>query len=78
MAALGRIDVAYEGVAGIGAKPGVDGAGFYQADVHAAALELEVTEIADRLNEITFGGALMAEMRAIAFVPATPPPTGCD
>jgi NTE family protein len=25
-------------------------------------------EIADRLNEITFGGALMAEMRAIAFV----------
>ena len=26
------------------------------------------TEIADRLNEITFGGALMAEMRAIAFV----------
>src|SRR5476649_512702 len=25
-------------------------------------------EIADRLNEITFGGALIAEMRAIAFV----------
>jgi NTE family protein len=25
-------------------------------------------EIADRLNEITFGGALMAEMRAVAFV----------
>ena len=25
-------------------------------------------EVADRLNEITFGGALMAEMRAIAFV----------
>ena len=25
-------------------------------------------EIADRLNEITFGGALMSEMRAIAFV----------
>jgi NTE family protein len=25
-------------------------------------------EIADRLNEITFGGALLAEMRAIAFV----------
>ena len=25
-------------------------------------------EIADRLNEITFGGALMAELRAIAFV----------
>jgi NTE family protein len=25
-------------------------------------------EIADRLNEITFGGALMAEMRAIAFI----------
>lgn len=25
-------------------------------------------EISDRLNEITFGGALMAEMRAIAFV----------
>jgi NTE family protein len=25
-------------------------------------------EIADRLNEITFGGALMAEMRSIAFV----------
>ena len=41
MAALGRIYVAHEGVTGIGAKPGVDGAGFYQADVHAAALELE-------------------------------------
>ncbi|WP_421998984.1 patatin-like phospholipase family protein [Reyranella sp.] len=27
-------------------------------------------EVADRLNEITFGGALMAEMRAIAFVHA--------
>jgi NTE family protein len=27
-------------------------------------------EIADRLNEITFGGALIAEMRAIAFVQA--------
>jgi NTE family protein len=27
-------------------------------------------EIAERLNEITFGGALMAEMRAIAFVQA--------
>jgi NTE family protein len=27
-------------------------------------------EIADRLNEITFGGALMSEMRAIAFVQA--------
>ena len=25
-------------------------------------------EVADRLNEITFGGALMAEMRAIAFI----------
>jgi NTE family protein len=25
-------------------------------------------EVADRLNEITFGGALMAEMRAVAFV----------
>jgi NTE family protein len=25
-------------------------------------------EIADRLNELTFGGALMAEMRAIAFI----------
>ena len=25
-------------------------------------------EVSDRLNEITFGGALMAEMRAIAFV----------
>src|SRR4029453_10154977 len=25
-------------------------------------------EVADRLNEITFGGALMSEMRAIAFV----------
>ena len=25
-------------------------------------------EVADRLNEITFGGALIAEMRAIAFV----------
>ena len=41
MAALGRIYVAYEGVTGIGAKPGVDGAWLYQADVHAAALELE-------------------------------------
>ncbi|MFO1084425.1 MAG: patatin-like phospholipase family protein [Reyranellaceae bacterium] len=33
-----------------------------------AGIPTSNAEIADRLNEITFGGALMAEMRAIAFV----------
>ncbi len=51
----------------------------YESDSHDVVIvELDPTvrkgipksnaEIADRLNEITFGGALMAEMRAIAFV----------
>ena len=41
MAARARVYVAQEGLPGIGAKPGVDGAGFDQADVHAAAREFQ-------------------------------------
>ncbi len=46
MAAGGGIDVAQEGVPGIGAKAGVDGAGLYQTDVHAAARELQAQGVA--------------------------------
>ena len=45
MAAGGGIYVAQEGLPGIGAKPGVDGAGFDQADVHAAAREFQAQGI---------------------------------
>lgn len=46
MTALGRVDVAQEGAAGIGTKTGIDGARFNQADMYPATRQFEAQSVA--------------------------------